>query len=224
MPCRSRTATSSVLNPNLTPLLDVVLQLITFFMMLVHFGTRLEGATKAVRLPVAPAALPGSDLTFDRLGVTMDSQGRLLVEGHVLDADAASAWWAEQAKTRRGGLETLGEITATSADKLPTVVIVRADRAASYGAVRRTLAEAQDKGFAHFSLVVLTECALAGNEHGAGIGDGAELVGGGGSPRWPGPIGRSPLGALSARTTRRGLPSRKRRCSTWRFSSWRSSS
>ena len=43
---RRRTATSSVLSPNLTPLLDVVLQLITFFMMLVHFGTRLEGATR----------------------------------------------------------------------------------------------------------------------------------------------------------------------------------
>ena len=51
-------------NLNLTPLLDVVLQLITFFMMLIHFGTKLEGATKAVRLPVAPAALPGADLSF----------------------------------------------------------------------------------------------------------------------------------------------------------------
>jgi len=148
-------ATSSLLNPNLTPLLDVVLQLITFFMMLVHFGTRVEGATKTVRLPVAPAALPGTDLTFDHLAVAMDAQDRLLVEGHVLDADAASAWWAEQAKTRRDGLETLGEITATLADKLPTVVIVRADRVTPYGAVRRTFAEAQDKGFTHFSLVVL---------------------------------------------------------------------
>ena len=52
---------TSVLSPNLTPLLDVVLQLITFFMMLVHFGTRLDSATKAVRLPLAPAALPGSE-------------------------------------------------------------------------------------------------------------------------------------------------------------------
>ena len=32
-----------MLNPNLTPLLDVVLQLITFFMMLVHFGTQAGG-------------------------------------------------------------------------------------------------------------------------------------------------------------------------------------
>jgi biopolymer transport protein ExbD len=150
----STTAPSSILTPNLMPLLDVVLQLITFFMMLVHFGTRLEGATKAVRLPVAPAALPGSDLTFDRLGVMMNAQGQLLVGGRALDDEAASAWWADQAKTRRAGLENLGGPAAAN-DNLPTVVILRADRAASYGSVRRALAEAQDKGFAHFSLVVL---------------------------------------------------------------------
>jgi biopolymer transport protein ExbD len=152
---RRRTSSSSVLNPNLTPLLDVVLQLITFFMMLVHFGTRLEGATKAVRLPIAPAALPGSDLTFDRLGVAMDARGQLLVGGRALDEEAASAWWADQAKTRRAGLEILGEPAAAARDDLPTVVILRADKAASYGAVRLALAEAQEKGFAHFSLVVL---------------------------------------------------------------------
>ena len=44
MPRRSRTASPTAANPNLTPLLDIVLQLITFFMMLVHFGTRLEGS------------------------------------------------------------------------------------------------------------------------------------------------------------------------------------
>jgi biopolymer transport protein ExbD len=143
-----------VLNPNLTPLLDVVLQLITFFMMLVHFGARLEGATKAIRLPVAPAALPGSDLTFDQLGVVMNAQGRLLVEGRALDGEDATRWWANQAKIRRAGLETIG-VAGAADDQLPTVVVFRADRAASYGAVRRALAEAQDKGFAHFSLVVL---------------------------------------------------------------------
>jgi len=153
MPRPTRLATSSVLNPNLTAMLDVVLQLITFFMMLVHFGTRLEGATKAVRLPLAPAALPGTDLTFDRLAVAMNAQGRLLIKGRVLDDESATAWWAAEAKARRSGLETLGE--GDMADELPTVVILRADRAASYGAVRRALAEAQDKGFADFSLVVL---------------------------------------------------------------------
>jgi biopolymer transport protein ExbD len=150
----SRYVSSNVLNPNLTALLDVVLQLITFFMMLVHFGTKLEGATRAVRLPLAPAALPGTDLTFDRLAVAMNAQGQLLVKGKSLDDQAATEFWAAEAKARRGGLETLGE-GATAFEELPTVVILRADRAASYGAVRRALAAAQDKGFAHFSLVVL---------------------------------------------------------------------
>ncbi len=154
MPRRRRTDTSSVLVPNLTPLLDVVLQLITFFMMLVHFGTRLEGENKAIRLPVAPAALPGAELALDRLAVAMDAQGRLLVDGRALDEESAEAWWADQAKRRRAGLETLSS-AGVSAHELPTVVVLRADRAASYGAVRRAVAEAQDKGFAHFSLVLL---------------------------------------------------------------------
>jgi biopolymer transport protein ExbD len=145
---------SAVLNINLTPLLDVVLQLITFFMMLVHFGTRLEGATRAVRLPLAPAALPGSDLTFDRLSVLIDERGRLRSGAQWLDEDAAAAWWAGQAKSRKAGLETLRDSRAAD-DVLPTVVILRADRAASYGVVRRALVTAQEQGFAHFSLVVL---------------------------------------------------------------------
>jgi biopolymer transport protein ExbD len=147
-------SSAGALSPNLTPLLDVVLQLITFFMMLVHFGTRLEGATKAVRLPVAPAALPGSDLTFDRLSVLLDARGRLQAGGQWLGEEAAATWWAQQARARKAGLEALGDRGAAS-DELPTVVIVRADRSASYGAVRRTLATAQEQGFAHFSLVVL---------------------------------------------------------------------
>ncbi len=144
---------TGMISPNLTPLLDVVLQLITFFMMLVHFGSKLEGSNQAVRLPVAPAALPGSDLTFDRLPVALDQQGGLQTGDRVLSRAETPAWWAEQAKLRRAGLELLPG--PSGADELPTVVILRADRDVSYGNVRRTLAEAQEQGFAQFSLVVL---------------------------------------------------------------------
>ncbi len=155
MPSRHRRSSLS-LNPNLTPLLDVVLQLITFFMMLVHFGTRLEGASKAVRLPVAPAALPGSDLAFDRLTVVMDAQGRLQAGDEWLDEEAASTWWVRQAKVRREGLKSIREKgPSAETNELSTIVILRADRTASYGSVRRALAAAQEQGFVHFSLVVL---------------------------------------------------------------------
>lgn len=151
MPFRRRNRGGDTFNLNLTPLLDVVLQLITFFMMLIHFGTKIEGENAQIRLPVTPAALPGADLTLDRLVVAMDRQGRLLVEGGPFEGKAAEAWWANQAKIRLEGTETLGG----PAEELPTAVVLRADKSVPYGAVRRTLALAQQRGFAHFSLVVL---------------------------------------------------------------------
>lgn len=141
--------------PNLTPLLDVVLQLITFFMILIHFGTKLEGATEAIRLPFAPSALPGPELLVDHLPVAIDAEGRLLVEESAYEGAAADRWWAEQARTRREGHNLMG-VSERSA-VLPTLVIVRADRAVSYGRVREVLRAAQRAGFAHFTLVVLRE-------------------------------------------------------------------
>ncbi len=155
MPRRSRRkGLAERADPNLIPLLDVVLQLITFFMMLVHFGTRIEGATEAVRLPEAPAALPTSDAGLERLSVAIDHEGRLLVDHEALAFAAADRWWKEQAAKRRAGLALVG---AAEKATLPTLVVVRADRAASYGAVRRTLESAQAHGFTRFTLVVLRE-------------------------------------------------------------------
>jgi biopolymer transport protein ExbD len=141
------------LDPNLTPLLDVVLQLITFFMMLIHFGTQIEGATRSVRLPTAPAALPGSDMGFDRLAAALDQNGRLIVDNVAREGAAADAWWAEQARKRREGVALLGR----SVRELPTIVVLRADKSVPYGTVRRVLEHAQQLGFAHFSLVVIRE-------------------------------------------------------------------
>ncbi len=138
---------------NLTPLLDVVLQLITFFMMLVHFGTRVEGASQAVRLPVAPAALPGSDLALERLVVSIDEQGRLVVGDEAFEGASAARWWTEQARQRRQDQQALGG----PGEELPTVVVIRADRRATYGAIRKTMAMAQTLGFARFTLVVIRE-------------------------------------------------------------------
>lgn len=154
MPSRRRSRNERRLDPNLTPLLDVVLQLIVFFMMLIHFGTQVEGASREVRLPVAPAALPGSDIAIERLVVTIDAQGRLLVEPDLaLIGPAAEAWWQERAKERRAAQKALGG----PAEELPTVVVVRADRDVSYGTVRQTLIEAQSQGFARFTLIVERE-------------------------------------------------------------------
>ena len=148
---RRRQDGSELPSVNLTPLLDVVLQLITFFMILIHFGSKLEGATRSVRLPVTPAALPGGDLSLDRLSVAIDAQGRLLTGDTIVPADQTDGWWRDQAARRREGARLLA---GPGAD-LPTIVVIRGDKDVPYGMVRASLARAQKEGFAHFSLVVL---------------------------------------------------------------------
>jgi biopolymer transport protein ExbD len=150
---RNRSRSEGSFQLNLTPLLDVVLQLITFFMMLIHFGTKIEGAAASIKLPTAPAALPAGDLGLDRLVVSVDAKGNLIAEGDRLDEGAAETWWAEQARKRRAGLGLMGR--NRSGDELPTQVVVRADKDAKFGVVRGLLATAQRLGFAKFTLVVV---------------------------------------------------------------------
>src|ERR687890_320926 len=70
--------------PNLTPLLDVVFQLITFFMLVINFGN--DNYDQNVKLPVAGSARPIEDadrIAADRLVLNVDRQGRLLFNGEV---------------------------------------------------------------------------------------------------------------------------------------------
>lgn len=153
MPRRSpshRRPTSGQVQPNLTPLLDVVLQLITFFMMLVHFGTRVEDTALAVKLPVAPAALPGGDPSLDRMIVTLDADSQLVSGNEKIAEKDQPAWWANQATQRRAGAELVDAPTAA----LPTRVFIRGDRRLSYGRLRNSLSQGQQAGFAQFSLIV----------------------------------------------------------------------
>ena len=156
MAFRNRIRASDSFELNLTPLLDVVLQLITFFMMLIHFGTKIEGATAAIRLPTTPAALPGGELGLDRLVVGIDAKGRLLSADEALDAASSGPWWAEQARKRQAGQATLeaGSLPGPPGELL-TLVVVRADKEVSFGVVRGLLTTAQEAGFAKFSLIVM---------------------------------------------------------------------
>ena len=88
---RGRGGSDVVLAPNLTPLLDVVLQLITFFMMLIHFGSRLEGEARTVRLPVTPSALPGTDLAIETADISLLADEWAVI-AELLDGLSAEQW------------------------------------------------------------------------------------------------------------------------------------
>ena len=144
---RGRSQAGLPIEPNLTPLLDIVLQLIVFLLMLVQLGSQMDQAAHTVKLPVAPATLPTGLLGSDLLTVGLDPSGRLLVPDSVepLDPAQANAWWAAQANQKHNGSQRRNTSTE---------VILRADAAARYGTIRRALATAQNHGFRWFSLVV----------------------------------------------------------------------
>src|SRR3954451_4648974 len=70
--------------PNLTPLLDVVFQLITFFMLVINFST--DNYDQRIRLPVAGSARPvddGERIAADQIVLNINQQGHLLFNGEV---------------------------------------------------------------------------------------------------------------------------------------------
>src|SRR5438270_428956 len=69
----------SIAEPNLTPLLDVVLQLLMFFMMCVNFVT--EQVNEDIKLPFAQSARPMDKGEQDVLFLNIDDHGQLLVLG-----------------------------------------------------------------------------------------------------------------------------------------------
>src|SRR5690349_23720965 len=85
--------------PNLTPLLDMVFQLITFFMLVINFkGASLDFSLK---LPVLGSARPmdyhGQD---EPLLLNVSSDGKVLAYGREVDAETFLSQEAKFLKTR----------------------------------------------------------------------------------------------------------------------------
>src|ERR1700758_1528176 len=95
--------------PNLTPLLDVVFQLITFFMLVINFSS--ENYDQRVRLPVAESARPIDDsqqVSEDRLVLNVDEEGHLLIGGEVQPLHQALQTIKHQADLVRLNLRAAG--------------------------------------------------------------------------------------------------------------------
>ncbi len=146
--------------PNLTPLLDIVFQLITFFMLVINFSS--DNYDVRVRLPVAPTAVAaetGKGSNEQRLVFNVDKDGNLLFNGEILDTERAikeihvqavnekSA--AERAMKRRGKLFKEG-------DPLPVTIVFRCDRDTQFSKFYRLLAACQREGFQSYSLKAMT--------------------------------------------------------------------
>ena len=138
--------------PNLTPLLDVVFQLITFFMLLINFSN--DNYDQRVKLPVAGTARPAEDgekIEEDRLVLNVDRQGHLLMNGEVMTAGKAAQEIKHQAALVRLNLRAAGQKVDSSA-VLPTTIVLRADRDTPFNLLYTLITTCQANGFHKFAL------------------------------------------------------------------------
>jgi biopolymer transport protein ExbD len=138
--------------PNLTALLDIVFQLITFFMLVINFSN--ENYDQRVKLPVAGTAQPveeGEKVSEDRLVLNIDKQGHLLMNGEVMPTHKAIAEIKHQADLVKLNLKAAGQKPDASGG-LPTTIVLRADRDTPFSLFFTLITACQANGFHKFAL------------------------------------------------------------------------
>src|SRR4051812_14246006 len=139
--------------PNLTPLLDVVFQLITFFMLVINFSN--ENYDQRVRLPVAGSARPVEEgdkgVGEDRLVLNIDRQGHLLMNGQVLTQQKAMEEIKHQAELVKFSLRSAG-VKLNATGDLPTTIVLRADRDTPFSSLFSLITTCQSRGFRKYAL------------------------------------------------------------------------
>ena len=138
--------------PNLTPLLDVVFQLITFFMLMVNFSS--DNYDRRITLPVAGSARPVEDdrqVSEDRLVLNIDKDGHLLMGGEVQPLHKAVQSIKHQADLIKLNLKAAGK-KPDATGSLPTTIVLRADKETSFSSVLGLIKACQSNGFRKFAL------------------------------------------------------------------------
>jgi len=133
--------------PNLTPILDMVFQLITFFMLVVNFKSAEIDLT--LKLPVVGSARPVE--TQGHVGVmvlNIDREGNLKVYGHPV-RNIESFILNEAQACMLGNHMTPDDIE--QGKELPTTIVIRADRTTSFKMLNRVIKACQDNGFRSFA-------------------------------------------------------------------------
>ncbi len=141
--------------PDLTPLLDMVFQLITFFMLVINFkGAALD---QSLQLPVLGSARP-LEWKGDRepLMLNVDNEGRVKVFGAVVSAEK---FIADNAAELKAQLRAAGE---PAPKELPVPVILRADKGTKFHLVNHVIKLCQDNGYVQFSLSAMTGAGEGG--------------------------------------------------------------
>jgi biopolymer transport protein ExbD len=138
-------------DPNMTPLLDVVLQLIMFFMITVNF-VRTEHFPKEIILPVAQAAVPMDNSAEDWVYLNINKEGKLEGINEELGTQQKMKSYLSRQKE---DLERKARVQGRTGE-LRIVVVVRAHQDARYSEIWEVLDSCQKAGYKRWQIRVMT--------------------------------------------------------------------
>ena len=132
---------------DLTPMLDMVFQLITFFMLVTSF--KAASLDLSLKLPVVGSARPVETQGEETLLIlNVNKEGQLLV--YSLPQDIVPYLKAEAKMARLEAKRKSSNFKDT--DDLPSTVVVRADKDTPFGLLNLVIKTCQDNGFRKFAL------------------------------------------------------------------------
>ena len=143
--------TSENVEPNLTPILDMVFQLITFFMLVINF----KGASMdlSLQLPVLGSARP---LEYsgvqEPLLLNIDTKGIISSYGHPVDAET---FVPSEAKILRLQLKAIGK--PVGEEGFPVPVIIRADKTVEFASILKLIRLCQAQGYRQIALSAMNQ-------------------------------------------------------------------
>jgi len=137
----------SAAQPNLTPLLDMVFQLITFFMLVINFKD--AALDQSLELPVLGSARPlDTKGQEDLLILNIDAKGVLHVYGTPRDP---GPYIADEARQEEARLKSKGT-PPKPGEELPTMVVIRADKATPFKLLNEVIKTCQNHNYRKFAL------------------------------------------------------------------------
>jgi biopolymer transport protein ExbD len=140
--------------PNLTPILDMVFQLITFFMLVINF--KAASLDLSLKLPVIGSARPVDAKGQEEILVlNIDAEGNLTVYGQPKDIERYIATEAQASLL----MARYNHPELQPGDELPTTVVIRADQATPFTLLNRVISTCQKNGYRRFSLKAMNKAA-----------------------------------------------------------------
>jgi biopolymer transport protein ExbD len=133
-------------DPNLIPLLDLVLQLVMFFIMVANFAAQAQNSD--VMLPLAASARPQDAGEVEVIYINLNHEGKVIVPGRepLNSISEVKYYMMSEFLNAKRSFEARGE------KEVKTVVIIRAHKDADFKPVFEVLRECKSAGFRKWQL------------------------------------------------------------------------